>query len=444
MISGIPGHERPAVLRLFLYCLLCGSSYTLARTAGDSLFLSRAGNADLPSVFVASGIVTALLASVWFVLVKRLSLRLSLRVTGIALGVLSLTAWALLPALHHSYYLLALVYLLAEIKGCINAINVASSLNIVLGGHSSRTAWATVLLGLPIASILIGGLISIEASFVGVGTFLLLAAILDFSSLLPTLHLQRVVVQPPPQGKVEGSFAHGLEQVKVATKRYVCSDRFGIWVGVLIGAKVVVLTLIAFEWKTAVNNYFVSDEEALARYFGIFYAFTGFATFLIQFFFTGRMLYHRNVVLPILVMPLAFLFLNLFVILGTGVLLLFVITTVAKGMDAWRRSAHDTALHFLHTKIERKRRRDVIGVNSALVKPAAEVAASLALMLGARWVHQSLLVAGTIVWLLAVASLLALLNAERREEASRQQKETDDSQPASGFEKLISGLPNDG
>jgi ATP/ADP translocase len=431
MIRQIPEPERGAVRRLFLYCLLTGSSYTLARTAGDSLFLSRIGTDDLAGVFVASGIVTAVLASLWFQVIKRLPLRHSLQVSAIGLGSLTLLAWILLPSLHHSYYLLAIVYVLAEVKGCVNAINIASALNEILGGHSSRKSWALVLAGLPAASVLVGMVIGVEASFVTVGTFLLFSAVLDLVSALPVWRLCSFQV-PPRQAPVTPR-PRTRDRLNEAFQRYVCADRFGRWIGILIAAKVFVLTIVAFEWKVAANHYYGVDEQALAGYFGIFYAVTGLATLLVQFLITGRLLSNRSVLFPILVMPVALLALNLLMVSGSGVVMLLVITTLAKSMDVWRRSAHDTALQILYTRIERDKRRDVIGFNNAFVKPLAEVAASLVLMLGSWAFHQSLLVIVTLLWLLAIALLLRLLRNQMRSPDVR-----------SGLEQLVSRLADNG
>jgi len=169
MIRKIPLHELPTVLRLFMFCLFAGASYTLAKTAADSLFLSRIGSASLPIEFLAAGIATAILATLWMRAARRISIGRLLRVTASVMAVCYFVAWWMLPMMHHSFSLLSIVYVLAEIKGCLYAIVAISSMNEMLGGHSSRQSWAAVLLGFPLAAITIGSAVGFESTLWGAG-----------------------------------------------------------------------------------------------------------------------------------------------------------------------------------------------------------------------------------------------------------------------------------
>ena len=181
MISRIPHLERSAVIRLLTYSFLVAGSYTIARSVGDSLFLSRIGNDNLPLIFVLSGISTAILASAWHYATTHFSLKRTLRLSGIAFAILTLVCWALLPAYHHSLWLIGAIYLLTEIKGCINAINIVSAMNETLGSHSSRRSWARVGLGVPLAGTIIGTLLGFEAQLLSLRSWLLISALTDVS-----------------------------------------------------------------------------------------------------------------------------------------------------------------------------------------------------------------------------------------------------------------------
>ncbi len=108
-------------------------------------------------------------------------------------------------------------------------------------------------------------------------------------------------------------------------------------------------------------------------------------------------------------MPGAFLLLNTLYLARTGVLFLFVVTTLAKSMEVWRRSVHDTTLSLLYTNIERKKRRRAIAINSAVVKPVSEVAASVLLLVGSTLSYKSATIVATIVWMGSTIALLRLL-----------------------------------
>ncbi len=416
MLPKIPPTEIAIVIRLFCYCLLTGASYTLSRTAADSLFLSRIGSGSLPATFLGAGIATALLASLWVALWKRYPIERFLGATCFVNAGLFLAAWWWLPRFHHSFDFLSIIYIIAEVKGCLYAINVVSSMNEMMGGHSSRSSWATVLLGFPVSAILIGMLVGVESTAWGATAWLLVAAVIDLLAGLSTIGIFRHALPSP-------SSATGGPQQDVTTKiaeatlpltKYVHSTSFAKWFSILIAAKVVVLTLIAFKWRVSVNDFFAARENSLAAFFGYFYALSGVATLVVQFLITGRLLSRKRVVVPILVLPIALLILNTLLVVGVGVAFLFVVSTMAKSMDVWRRSTHSTAVHLLYTNIERKRRRGLIGHNHAFVKPMAEIATSLILLPGILLLDNAVLMIATLVWLLATMKLIGVVVTIRK------------------------------
>ena len=195
---------------------------------------------------------------------------------------------------------------------------------------------------------------------------------------------------------------------------YASSTKFQFWIGCLIATKVAVLTMVSFEWKLSVQAVYVDDEESLTRFFGVFYAATGVITLLLQAFVAGWLLKRRNIGISMLVMPIALLAFNTLFVLGSGILFLVVVSTLAKAMEVWRRSVHDTTLGYLYTKIKREKRRRIIAINSALVKPLAEVSVALMLLLGSSALHRMTLLIVTGVWLISTVALLRLIRQTNR------------------------------
>ncbi len=436
--------ESRAANLLMCYAMTLAASYTMMRTVADSLFLSRIGSESLAAVFVASGTATALIAWVWFALTRRLNLAVAIRVSGITMAGLTITAWGALPFWHHSWWLLASIYLLAEIKGCVNAINLITAMNDVLGGHSSRFSWARIGLGAPLAGTLVGSLIGIEASFIDLRSWLLLSAFFDLVGLLPLANLSKISIpKPGPRLKSSTSMATTTSRVISNLKRYACSRQFRFWIGVLIAAKVVVLTLVTFFWKVSVTEYYGGNEQSMTRYFGVFYACIGLLTLAIQGWLTGHLLSRKSLYVPILVMPVTLSVLAVIGAFGAGALFLLVILTLAKSLEIWRRSVHDTTLNMLYTKIERHKRRTAIAVNSAVVKPLAEVGASLVLLFGTPFWHKSIVALGLGVWIMATISLLRLvLRTQPRHQTRLAGGCPPETAVESNVEKLVPGLFN--
>jgi len=413
-VLSIPKHERQAAIRLFVYCMLVAGSYTATRTSADVLFLSRIGNNNLANVFIVSGITTAILASVWVWFTQKLPLVGVLRTSGLVFASFSIAVWALLPQFHHEFWLLAAVYLLAEIKGCIGAINVVASMNEILGGHSSRYSWAAIGLGAPIAGMIVGTVIGLEAEMIGLRDWLLFAAIIDILAVFPSAPSTRHRV--PDFWKPESRIVDRERPRDTARKKnYTSSSKFRFWIGTLISMKVVVLTIITYEWKISVNDFYKADEASLARYFGIFYASIGALTLIVQAFITGKLLTRHGIAIPVLLMPIAFVIVNSIYLFADSTILLFAVMTLAKSFEAWRRSVHDTTLNLLYTNIERQKRRRAIAFNKALVKPLSEVFASVILILGAGLWSESLALTIAGVWLYATCRLLQLLRKTKKQ-----------------------------
>ena len=450
MLSKIPRHEVAVVVRLFAFCFFAGSSYTLAKTAADSLFLSRIGSDSLPIEFLSAGVATAFFATLWLQVAKRILIGRLLRITSSFLAVFYLVMWWKLPVMHHSFALLSVVYVMAEIKGCLYAIAAISAMNETLGRKSSRQAWATVLLGFPLAAIVIGTAVGFESNMWDADNWLLVASVLDFVAILPGVGLidaqdkRRKIAKKIRRSEtglqtkeLEAESQTEMESVgpedtsdsaedllsKIALQwlplaKYADADSFAKWFSVLIGAKVIVLTLIAFNWKVSVNEYLGSSERQLATFFGWYYAMAGAGTLLVQFFVTGRLLSDKSVVFPILILPTMILLLvGLFIAgggIGLGVAFAFYVATLSKSMDAWRRSTHDTAIHLLYTSVKKHRRRGLIGHNHGLVKPGAEIAAGVVLVSSTMWVQNLVLAVASIVWLFATMAVIGIVKMRRK------------------------------
>ena len=378
MIRKIPRKELAIVIRLFAFCLFAGSSYTLAKTAADSLFLSRIGSESLAFEFLAAGITTAIFATLWVRAAKKISITQLMRATSILMAVMYVVMWWMLPVLHHSFVLLSIVYVMAEVKGALYAIVAISAMNEILGRNSSRQSWATVLLGFSVATIVVGTAVGFKLTAWGADNWLLVAGLLDLLAVFPSIRLKALKLVKKEAltetGMTESSVVETIKESvesddadlssKIASQllpltKYADAETFARWFSLLIGVKVLVLTLVGFNWKVSVNEYFDSSEQLLSVYFGWFYAISGVGTLLVQFFVTGRLLSDKSVVIHILVLPAMLLLLNLIFVTGGGIGLsvafLFYVATTAKAMDTWRRSTHDTAVHLLYTSVEKEK-----------------------------------------------------------------------------------------
>lgn len=409
----IPKNESTVAYKLFAYSLVIAASYVAARTVADSLFLSEVGNDQLALVYVIAGLGTAVLVGLWYFFTRNLSVVLSIQLSSYTFAALTFSAWYFLPTLESSFWMLAGIYLLAEVKGCINAINIVSALNTKLGRDASKATWAFVGIAAPIAAMVVGIVLAAESQLLSGRDWLFLIAVVDLISggIGVALSREASVKQSLEKAQVTKM---AESSVKAKAKAYVSATQFQKWIGILICAKVVVLTIVSFEWKASASSFFHGQPDQLVRYFGTYYSAVGVATIAFQAILTSRLLRNRNFSIPLLFMPIGVsLFATVFFFAAAPLVLLFA-TTGAKALDSWRRSIHDTSLNLLYTRIKRARRREVISINNGIVKPISEVAAASAIYFGALQFHRPLLVISIVVWLFAAKNLLSLTSSIKK------------------------------
>lgn len=404
----IPQHEKQVVFRLFAYSLGIATSYVIARTVGDSLFLSRVGSDQLALVYVLSGICTAIVAALWYLATRRFSVPKSIQLSSIIFAVLTGAAWYLLPSMKSSFWLLAGIYLLAEIKGCINTINVVSALNSKLGRDASKASWAMVGIAAPVAAVMTGSVLALESQLLSLRDWLLAIVAIDVYASVVGLWLEQTTkIKDVVESSTMGNDSNPLR--RPTKKEYVCSNQFQTWIGVLIAAKVIALTIVSFEWKSAVNAYYEGDSDRLVRFFGVYYGAVGLTTIVLQVLLTSRLLTLRIFGVPLLLMPVALILLSGLFWISPTVTVTLIATTAAKSLEAWRRSVHDTTLNLLYTRIKRNSRRFVISLNSGLVKPAAEVVSASVIFFLSAPLYRPILLVVLIVWSIAAIRLVRLV-----------------------------------
>lgn len=376
------------VTRLFAFSFLTSVTYVTIRTVGVSAFLARIGGESLPLLILLSALsaITASTLSLWAM--RRLRLHRVIACSWLLIGGATMSLAAAANAYPQSFWILGCIYVLAEIRGCLNTAHLATLAGDAFAEEESKRPFALVSSGAPVAGIVGGLILTLEASearlpFV-LGALAAVDLLVAFWSLrvAPQRQIQaaplRVGKQAEPPRPTEDERSGNAEQ---------SWPRYRVWLTVLVATQIVVLTLVGYEWKLTVSSYFHSDEVRMVAYFGLFYAVSDLIIILLQWFVAGKLLDRFGIGLGLMGYPLSLSLIGVALFFGYSPLWLLIWLTVGKGLHVFRRSFHDPALVAAYTILNPRLRSETIMSVKGIVKPLAEAATAISLLLLTAAIH---------------------------------------------------------
>ncbi|EMI40948.1 hypothetical protein [Rhodopirellula sp. SWK7] len=420
---------RRAIGVLFGFAFLTSAAYVLTSSIGMSLYLARVGSHALPLVLVASAVVVVIVSMLTFVLINVTAPRHCIVAIWSLLATASTyLSWELTES-HHSVFVLGMIYVLAEVRGCLNTVFLTTLMTDWFRNSESKRPYTLVAAGAPVAGIAAGLFLTWEASVLGNVRILQVIAALDLAVAVLAWSLPRRASQPPteqpntshPQnqngsettaslnpscdtptqesnGKDQApTKASSLSEASVPPKPSWSLLQFRSHLLVLMVVQTAVLTLIGYQWKVSVSDYWHEDESSLITYFAAYYAIVDTLILTSQLFIAGRLLDRFSVGMALRVYPLLLAITAAAAFFVNSVFALMIIFTFARGLDVFRRSLHDPALASAFAILSKRFRRQSIVVIKGIAKPTAEVISAMALFLYAATSSSNQI---TAVWLL--------------------------------------------
>ena len=355
--------------RLFAYSFLTTLGYMLSRSLSDGLLLGRLGPDLLPLVMLAAVSIVIPVTYVWARITGRRRLHSSIVVTRLLLATTAAVfAWNL-PLYPESRILLPLLYIASEVRGAVNTIQFAMVMNEAVRPQD-RTITPVVAAGAPLAGIASGVLIGVELGDLTFSHLFWLIAALDLLAVLPVVGVT----------SLEPEIKDGVRSKAVPAGGVPPPARsLAAALTALVLLQVVVVSLVAYEWKVASAEEFVGREEELSQFFAEFYAICDTCTILLQLLIARRILRRRGIGVTLASYPAALLMLLIVGLTRDSVVWVFGLMTLAKSTDILRRALYDPVVVMLYGPIPPAFRRRVITIVNGLVKPLAEAAAVLSI-----------------------------------------------------------------
>ncbi len=373
------------MLLAFCYAFSTAGAYVVGRSAADALFLARAGSGWLPLMYFLSACSVGLLAVAFLRLATGRSLKQVILLTLLLLSSTSIVLCQLVQGFDHSMVLLVGIYLLAEIRGCLNTIQYGILMNELFAGSPDHHH-AAGLLGsaATLAGIAFGSVLGFELYQLGTVHLLYVVASLELLAMIPIALLPRFGAPRRSEGDLEadaGSATISFEAYAPldSTSGLATAARspYVRGIALLVAITVMAGTLIEFQWKSSVAASFAAKEDEMTSFFGFFHAVVNLLTGSIQVVLTGTLLHRFGTRTALLVFPTALLASTLGVLFASFERVVLPAITLAKGCDVFKRSINDPAILILYAPLGDGPRRQAITFVAGIIKPSAEAIAAL-------------------------------------------------------------------
>lgn len=368
---------------LFVFSFLTASTYVFVRALAVSLFLARVGTDQLPVVLAISAFVVIGLSLLTRFAVKLLSTTLAAALTWVFLAVLSVLLAAVIGPMHHSIVVLSALFVFAEIRGCLNTIYVVTLSNECFAASESKKPFAIVASGAPVAGIFVGGILGFEASIVMIVPAIIVVAVLDGLTAVTAWSLSVYLRKAKRTWRQLKKYTIVKARDGVIRDKASSMKKYQFRLAGLVCLKIVVLTLIGYQWKVAAGNYFGDNETQLIAYFAVFYAVSDVLIVLLQWLVVGKLMDRVGIGPGLLSFPIAIALVAIAAFVADSALALLIVFTVGKGLNVMRRALHDPGLTVAYTILNSSMLPETVVFVKGIVKPFAEaVSACLLLVIG--------------------------------------------------------------
>ncbi len=367
--------EGKPFLILFVHFFCFSAMGITAGSTRDAFFLTLFEKTYLPLIYVAIAIVMAGVIPLYTKLSRNINITNVILVSSVIFGL------SMFPLIHFlSGWFIPMFYIWIEV-----IIVLTITQFWILAGEIFNVRQAKRLFGLisgsgAIASMVIG--FSIRPFVQTFGSEKLLYATAFF---LGIISITSFLIKPYHITLESGSVKSISKNVKEEKKKKF--DQYLIGIIVLISAMAIVSKYVDYQFKISASNAYPTQDE-LVNFFGLFYAVTGAAAFIVQFFLTGKILSKYGVLVGLLILPAA-------VFAGSvGFLMIPVLVAIfiPKFADqVFKFTINNATIQLLWLPIPSKVKKETKPVIDGTIKAFMEGIAGLTIFFAARWMSLHLL-----------------------------------------------------
>jgi len=316
----IRGGEYRKTALMFLYLFLLIASYVTIKAVRDALFLNELGAAQLPYVYILIAVLVGAVAGMYAKVSGGIGLSTLIHFTLLVVIVSLVGFWWVLP--HQWPWLYYALYIWASLVGILTTTQCWLLANHMFNAREAKRLFGVIGAGAILGGITGGILTAGMVSFLGTEAMLLVSAVgyLLCSGLVALIGRVPVSLgQGTPHGSEptvvhsESSSTHESILGPLRTSRHLRT------LAAIIGLTVLVSTLVDFQFKAIASESFPT-KDALTAFMGTFMASLSALSFVLQLFFTGRILKSLGLGLALIFLPVGLLLGSLAIAVAPGLI----------------------------------------------------------------------------------------------------------------------------
>ena len=359
---------------LFIHFFCFSAMGITAGSARDAFFLSQFEKTYLPLMFVAIAIIMAGVIPLYTKLTRGKDLTTVIMFSAAIFG-----SSLILLTFMLQVWIVPVLYIWVEIIIVLSITQFWFLAGEVFDARQAKRLFGLISGSGAIASMVVGSSIRPFVQAFGSDKLLLATSFFIGVTALTSMMIR------PHRMKLESNTAKPAATAKEKSKSKF--DSYLIAITVVICSMAIVSKYVDYQFKiTAANAYPTQDD--LVNFFGMFYAVTGAAAFIVQFFLTSRILSRYGVLIGLLILPLA-LFAGS---IGFFMVPVLAVIFVPKFADqVFKFTINNTTVQLLWLPVPPKAKKEKKPVIDGTIKAFMEGIAGLSIFIAAKWFQLNLL-----------------------------------------------------
>jgi len=271
--------ERLRVLLMTLYIFLVISSLMIIKSTSTSLFLSKFTVSKLPNVFILVAVFAALMASLYSILLKRLSL-IRLIVNTLQIAIASLLIFKIFLSVNFlESWTLYIFYVWSAIFALISASQFWILTNIMFNSREVKRLIGFIGSGAIGGGIFGGYLTKFLAPNMGSGNLIYICVLFLTACILITRSL--VVKTSQDENLQRFRQQQQTETVTDSPLTLIMHSRHLTLLAFILGVSVIVGKLVEYQFS-AIASSRITEEDQLTAFFGFWFSNLNIASLFIQ------------------------------------------------------------------------------------------------------------------------------------------------------------------